>query len=177
MKKEEAKFFDKIKPKLNIKKALNDLKIGNISKYMKKEEKLGEFADTILINDKNEILILKRAKNETDKFSGLWCLPGGHIDIEEQPQQAAIRELLEETNIDLQYQHFSFKLYEILELGEKTIFYYKYKIIPEENQLIENIIINNVEHSNYCWASKLWIETYDFIGDLKQTLLKILDKI
>lgn len=58
------------------------------------------YADTILINDRNEILFLIRNKN--DEFEpGKYCLPGGHVEDNENFKAAAIRELFEETGIEL----------------------------------------------------------------------------
>lgn len=58
------------------------------------------YSDIILINDRNEILFLVRNKN--DEFEpGKYCLPGGHVEDNENFKAAAIRELFEETGIEL----------------------------------------------------------------------------
>jgi 8-oxo-dGTP diphosphatase len=46
--------------------------------------------------DKLEILLIKR-KNEP--YQGMWALPGGFVEIDEELEQAASRELEEETGI------------------------------------------------------------------------------
>ena len=43
------------------------------------------------------VLILRRAANSTD--GGMWCLPGGKIDYGDTVENAAIRELQEETSL------------------------------------------------------------------------------
>lgn len=59
-----------------------------------------QYSDVILINSKNEILFTVRNKN--DNFEpGKYCLPGGHIEEDEKPISAAVRELEEETGISL----------------------------------------------------------------------------
>lgn len=50
-------------------------------------------ASGIVYNDKGEVLLEKRADN------GWWGLPGGHVDVGESVEQAAIREIREETGI------------------------------------------------------------------------------
>lgn len=59
-----------------------------------------QYSDVILINSKNEVLFTVRNKN--DNFEpGKYCLPGGHIEEDEEPAAAAVRELEEETGISL----------------------------------------------------------------------------
>lgn len=57
---------------------------------MKKEKSCG----CIILNDKNEILLILQTK-------GHWGLPKGHIEEGETEEQTAIREVKEETNIDV----------------------------------------------------------------------------
>ena len=51
-----------------------------------------------LINDDNEVLFCKRS--DDSNFSGCWEFPGGKIEEGETPEQALIRELKEELNIE-----------------------------------------------------------------------------
>ncbi|MXY45519.1 MAG: NUDIX domain-containing protein [Chloroflexi bacterium] len=50
-------------------------------------------ASGIVYNGKGGVLLENRADN------GWWGLPGGHVDVGESVEQAAIREILEETGI------------------------------------------------------------------------------
>ena len=43
-----------------------------------------------------EVLLIKRGH---PPFEGMWASPGGFINMDETPEEAAIRELLEETNL------------------------------------------------------------------------------
>ena len=73
-----------------------------------------------LINDVDEILLAKRPKNK-DLF-GYWEFPGGKVEINEAPQQALIREIKEELNIDindkciapLSFSEFDYKEFQLL---------------------------------------------------------------
>jgi 8-oxo-dGTP diphosphatase len=48
--------------------------------------------------DKTHILLTRRA---IDPYKGHWCLPGGHVDQYEPALEAAIREVKEETDLDV----------------------------------------------------------------------------
>jgi 8-oxo-dGTP diphosphatase len=50
----------------------------------------------IVANAQNHILLVKR---KVLPKIGLWCLPGGFIELGESPEQSALRELKEETNL------------------------------------------------------------------------------
>lgn len=51
----------------------------------------------ILVNDKDEVLLLWRSEKISNPHT--WDFPGGGVDTQESPDQAVIRELLEETGI------------------------------------------------------------------------------
>lgn len=55
------------------------------------------FSVAIITNDKGEILLQKRSDKED-----IWGLPGGALEIGESIEEAAIRELKEETGLDIQ---------------------------------------------------------------------------
>lgn len=59
-------------------------------------------ADVLVLNDKGEVLLTKRAK---DPFMNTWILPGGHIKDQEIPEDAAIREVFEETRLSIELQY------------------------------------------------------------------------
>lgn len=54
----------------------------------------------VIDNEKNEILLQKRTDN------GLWGLPGGLLEINETIEEGAIREVKEETNLDVVIKRF-----------------------------------------------------------------------
>lgn len=51
---------------------------------------------TIVADSQNRILLVKR---NVEPKTGHWCLPGGFMELDETPEEAALRELEEETGI------------------------------------------------------------------------------
>ena len=69
-----------------------------MKKSPKKTKKMIKVASVVLVNDEGKILVLKRhstCKGNPRK----WNFPGGHIEKNETPKEAAIRECQEEANI------------------------------------------------------------------------------
>lgn len=50
----------------------------------------------LIFNDKGEIFLMK-----SDKWRGMYCIPGGHIELGETLIDAVKREIKEETNLDV----------------------------------------------------------------------------
>ena len=64
----------------------------------KAPDRLLPSVSAIVLNDKNELLLLQRADN------GHWAIPGGKMEIGESASAATIREVMEETGMDVAVQ-------------------------------------------------------------------------
>ncbi|MCW7752494.1 NUDIX domain-containing protein [Desulfobotulus sp. H1] len=53
-------------------------------------------ACTLVIDTENRLLLVRRA---VPPKKGEWCLPGGFMELEESPEDTALRELFEETGL------------------------------------------------------------------------------
>ena len=54
-------------------------------------------ASALVVVDGNDNLLL--VKRNVEPKTGMWCLPGGFMEIGEQPEECALRELMEETSL------------------------------------------------------------------------------
>jgi 8-oxo-dGTP diphosphatase len=72
-----------------------------------------EIAAIILENDKGEFLLYLRDNKPSIPFPDHWDLIGGHVEEGETPEQALVREVKEELDIDLKEYSF-YKKYECL---------------------------------------------------------------
>lgn len=60
-------------------------------------------ASCVVLVDENERVLL--TKRSVEPKIGLWCLPGGFMELDETPEDAALRELMEETGVTGQIEH------------------------------------------------------------------------
>jgi 8-oxo-dGTP diphosphatase len=56
------------------------------------------------IVDNNKLLILKRRSDDVQK-PGIWEIPGGRLELGEDPREGLKREVLEETSLDIDILH------------------------------------------------------------------------
>jgi 8-oxo-dGTP diphosphatase len=53
----------------------------------------------MILIENNKVLLIKRGR---EPFLGEWAIPGGRIDEDESAQECAIREMKEETGLDIE---------------------------------------------------------------------------
>ncbi len=56
-------------------------------------------ADVFIFDDELNFILIKRKNNP---YKGHWALPGGFVDYNETVEDAAVREAMEETSIDIE---------------------------------------------------------------------------
>ena len=144
-------------------------KSGQLSKIFGKEIKSAilndkkQFADGIIYNTKGQILMLLRG-SESKIEPNKWCLPGGHVDFNETPENAVVREVLEETNLVVE----SVTLRHVEERKDSVSTFYSCYL--DQDQLL---ILDWEEHQNFKWANYKQLQELDCIFDLKEILNKI----
>jgi 8-oxo-dGTP diphosphatase len=130
-----------------------------------------EIAAIILENDKGEFLLYLRDNKPDIPFPDHWDLIGGHIEEGETPEEALIREVKEELDIDLKNYTF-YKRYECL-TGDayeniKYIYYGKINLPIEEITLMEGVrpqYFSRAEIPNVKFANILKAIVMDYISE------------
>jgi 8-oxo-dGTP diphosphatase len=65
----------------------------------------------LITNVNREILLAKRHQPDNPQIHGKWEFPGGGIDFGEEPEQALLREVKEETGLDVKIKRLLPKIY------------------------------------------------------------------
>jgi 8-oxo-dGTP pyrophosphatase MutT (NUDIX family) len=97
-----------------------------------------------------EILLIKRADNQTDPWSGQICLPGGKIALKDNNLlDTIIRETFEETKIDLiEEGYFLGSIHVVRSIQKPSLIIVPYVFLLTKNPQIE---LNKKELNNYFW--------------------------
>ena len=117
----------------------------------------GEVALAVPEKD-GEFLLLKRSQENSS--SGEWVFPGGKIEENESPREAAVRELKEETEL-------TGNILEAGEtyMGEGELGYWK--IYPFQMKVNSREIELDYEHSDYKWLELDELKEHNTMGQLK----------
>ena len=93
----------------------------------------------VIINDQGEILLTQRPTGKS--MAGLWEFPGGKVEVGETPEDALVRELAEELNLnvnarDLEPLTFASHTYDVFHLLMPLFLcrIWSGEIIPKEGQ-------------------------------------------
>lgn len=118
----------------------------------------------IIKNDAGEILILKRhPKSRTDPE--MWELPGGKVEKGEHFTDTLVREIKEETNLDV----------EVGDFGEAVQNDYSHKRTVQLIMYLDDVkgeVKISEEHTDWMWADLDKIKTLEISTSLKKILEK-----
>lgn len=132
---------------------------------MKKEKSCG----AIVYNKNNEVLVVKHN-------AGHWDFPKGHMEANENELQTAIREVKEETNIDIElYDNYRYEIYySPKENVEKTVVFFLARNLSNDTHK-QDAEIANIGWFKYEEAMKLL--TFDDAKKLLKSSYEDLGKI
>lgn len=140
-----------------------------LTDFIKESLNSKKYVDGLLINDKNQLLILRRA-NYIKNFGGKWGVVGGSIENNESSKDAIIREIKEETGYKLTWNEeheMKFLTSKVHQNGASTDYWLvKLEIDPE--------IHISREHSKYEWIDiNNIVEDRKWLPDLYEVLLML----
>lgn len=117
------------------------------------EEKPKDFDPTMevaacFIRAKDQVLFLKRLPNKPQ--GNTWGIPGGKFDEGETADETVIREIREETGIEIPKESMTY-------IGEFYVRYpendFKFHIFEYELETLPEVHYNPNEHAGYCWVT------------------------
>lgn len=125
-----------------------------------------KFSTVAVINRNKKILLLKRGP--TAPYNpGMYCLPGGTVEENESLEEAASRELSEETGINFHKDHLE-KLKIVYPSG-----YNKFIFVAEIDDAEVKL---NYEHTEYAWVNISESSDYPMIDGMRITLNNLNNK-
>lgn len=155
--------------------AKENVKRGAISKQIyndiiKAKTKVVRYADVLLFRG-DKLLILQRA-GEYGASTSQWCIPGGHVDPGESFLEAAVRELFEETGIEIPE---DLLIEAGVAKGKDYEIHYFLGHVDDESPI--QIIVDSEEEVGSTWIdTRTELDDYDFIFDMKENIKKILGR-
>lgn len=112
------------------------------------------------------LLLLQSSHFKSEAFK--WGMPAGKLEANELPEEAAKRELFEETGIEIEYSDLESIGTLYIRKPEVDYAYHLFKInLPSKPE-----ILLSSEHLAYKWASTKELETLQLMGGAKEALNK-----
>ena len=126
---------------------------------------------TVILKKDDKILILKRS-NKVSSFQGRWSGVSGEIKKNEEPAEAAIRELREETGIEaVKDELISADRPIIVTEGERV-----WKVYPFLLRVVSETISIEWEHDKYEWIKPCELQNYELVPRLDEVVRSLLSK-
>ncbi|MFB6158652.1 MAG: NUDIX domain-containing protein [Candidatus Nanohalobium sp.] len=124
----------------------------------------GEVAAAVVYNSELQKFLLVKRAEERERYPGHWEFPSGFIEEGESPEDAALRELEEETGLKG----------EIIRTGERfPIQIPPVQVHPVLVKTEEDKIVLSREHTDYEWAERNELDVLKTVPKLKQDLEKV----
>lgn len=141
----------------------NEIKIGEQEREFAHDNNLWHREVAVwVINDKNEILIQKRSANKRHS-PNKYSICAGHIDIGETPEDAAVRELCEETGIKVNKNELIY--IDTFKNKNENNYHYKYTYFIETTKTIKEMKMQEEEVSELRYITFEEFEGRLFGGD------------
>lgn len=154
-----------------LEKAKSNYKSGIISKgvyndIIKAKKGKVHYSDNFVFWN-NKLLLIQRATD--DEGANKWGLPGGHVDAGETHEQAAIRELQEETGLVVEN-----PILAGTHQDDNVMIEYYTSTIESDTE--PQLVLDTAEHQSYKWVDlhKEGIDEFEFPFNMKENIKKLL---
>lgn len=115
----------------------------------------------IVIGVKNDQVLILRRSDREKWMGGKWNLPGGAVENNENPHDAAERECQEESGLVPE----GLKLIKKVEKPAVVLWLFKSKLPDGE------ILLDPRESLDYAWINKETVDDYQFVPDCKDWII------
>ena len=123
----------------------------------------------VMIRDGERYLLIKRAANP-DK--GLWSVPGGLVEVGERIEDAALREAMEETCLEVELVK-RLGVVDKIELDDKGEVYYHFVIIQYLADMVSGEMCPMDDALEAEWVTLDRLKGYELTNSLKDFLIEI----
>jgi 8-oxo-dGTP diphosphatase len=122
----------------------------------------------VVFNDRNEILLIRRGK---EPHYGRWMVPGGTLEWGETLEKAAIREVREETGIDIEIETFV-EIIEAINPGGPGEPGFHFVIMDYAAHAVSGTLLAASDALDAAWVHVDSLGEYDLTADLVAVIAK-----
>jgi len=133
--------------------------------------KKGLIVHTIILNEKKEVLILKRSAHES-VHPNVWDIPGGTLEDGEDPMIGAQRETLEETGLAVN----DLNLFAYTSNVDESKDMQFIRLIFVTSHASGEVKLNPEEHQEYQWIDMEQIHTIETVDYLSKVIEQLLSR-
>lgn len=154
---------------------LNQVKQANDKKYFLNQKKSIKSVSVALIDTLDRILLVQRSL-QSKIGAELWQIPGGKIEQDELPMEAALREIKEELSISLQSEKLQLlHVFHTIDARDHTSPVDMYLYIYHLNEFAFNQVNPNFEINDYEWVhlSPFQFKQKKYLGINRDMLLTV----
>ncbi len=102
--------------------------------------------DGAVFDDDGRLLLAKRAD------TGLWCMPGGASDVGESPSAGAVREVREETGLDVRATRV-IGVFDNRSFGRRSVARHAYYLVFE-CEVLGGTLTTSIETTDFAWVTE-----------------------